>query len=75
MVDKKKENNGDPDVLIGMKEICDFMNRSETTILKMIRELDFPAKPVGGIYEADKKEIKKWRKKILGDEKEKSLTV
>ena len=63
MVEKKKDSNGDPDVLIGMKEICDYMNRSEATVLKLIRELDFPAKQVGGIYEADKNEIKKWRKK------------
>jgi hypothetical protein len=39
---------------------------SEATFLKLIRKLDFPAKQIGGIDEADNSEIKKWRKKYWG---------
>lgn len=47
--------------LTGMKEICNYMNRSEATILGFIRGMDFPAAKVGGIWEADSTDIDKWR--------------
>jgi hypothetical protein len=35
--------------LTGMKAICDYVNRSEATVLKWIRELRFPSsKPEEG---------------------------
>lgn len=47
--------------LIGMKEICLHMSRSDTTILAWVREMDFPAAKIGGIWEADLDAVEKWR--------------
>ena len=51
--------------LSGMKEICSHMNRSEATVLKMIRESDFPAIKIGGVWESDKALVEKWRKEQI----------
>lgn len=48
--------------LQGMKEICSYVNRSEATVINWIRAFDFPASKIGGgIWEADKVNIDKWR--------------
>jgi len=48
--------------LSGMLEICKYYPRSESTILKLIREMDFPAKKITeGIWESDTELIDKWR--------------
>jgi hypothetical protein len=49
-------------VLQGMKEICDYIRRSEATVLKLIREEDFPARKICGQWESDKEAITMWRK-------------
>lgn len=49
-------------ILSGMKEICLYMNRSEATVLKLIRERRFPANKIGGIWESDRDEIEAWRR-------------
>jgi len=54
--------------LEGMKAIEKYMNLSEDTILKRIREYDFPARKCGGIYVSDKEEIDQWRKRIARGE-------
>ena len=56
-----------PDKLLqGMKEICAYVNRSETTVLSWIRNLEFPASKLnGGIWESDKEAIDKWRKEQI----------
>jgi len=46
--------------LTGMKEICQYMGRSEVTILKLIRDQDFPAQKIGGIWESDKDLVNEW---------------
>jgi hypothetical protein len=46
--------------LDGMKEIADYMRRSESTILKMIRELSFPAVKAGGIWVSHTAKIEAW---------------
>lgn len=46
--------------LTGMKEICQYMSRSEVTVLKLIRDQDFPAKKIGGIWESDKELVDEW---------------
>ena len=33
---------------IGMVAICDYVNRSEVTVLRWIRELCFPSSKIGG---------------------------
>jgi hypothetical protein len=54
--------------LIGMKALCDKVNRSESTVLSWIRELGFPAKKVGGIWESTDSRVDKWKKEQLEDE-------
>jgi len=57
--------------LSGMKAICGYVNRSESTVLKMIKEEGFPAKKIGGgIWESDRDLISAWRKKRIMDETE-----
>lgn len=52
--------------LVGMKEICTYMRRSEATVLKLVQEYeDFPAKKINGIWESDKTMIDVWRRKQL----------
>ncbi len=46
--------------LTGMKEITRYANGSEATILGWIRDMDFPATKVGGIWESDKGLIDSW---------------
>ncbi len=47
--------------LSGMKEICRHMSRSEATILELIRDLDFPAVKIKGMWESDTELISQWR--------------
>ncbi len=54
--------------LSGMKEITSYCRRSEATVLKWIRECDFPAEKIGGVgWESDTEVIDEWRKSILRD--------
>ena len=48
--------------LQGMKEICDYAKRSESTILIWIRTLGFPATKITGSWESDTDLVDKWRK-------------
>ena len=45
-----------------MKSICQHMERSEATVLKLIRDESFPAVKIGGIWESDTMEITVWRR-------------
>lgn len=47
--------------LVGMKAICGYMGRSESTMLGIIRDLDFPAKKIYGIWESDTELVDQWR--------------
>lgn len=47
--------------LSGMKDICKYMGRSESTMLNIIRDLDFPARKICGIWESDTELADKWR--------------
>lgn len=49
--------------LTGMKEICGYVSRSEATVLAWIRDEDFPAKKIDGIWESHTKMIDDWRMK------------
>ncbi len=52
--------------LSGMKAICNYYGRSESTLLDLIRDEDFPAAKIdGGIWESDSDLIEKWRKDRL----------
>jgi hypothetical protein len=47
--------------LTGMKEICAYAKRSEATVLGWIRDLDFPARKIGGIWESNSSLVDKWK--------------
>ena len=52
--------------LTGMKEISDHVQKSESTILGLIRDCGFPAvKITGKIWESDTDLISAWRKKMI----------
>jgi hypothetical protein len=51
--------------LPGMKEITRYCNRSESTILKWIRILDFPAAKFVGGWESDTELVDEWRKGLI----------
>lgn len=47
--------------LNGMKEICMFAGRTESTILALTRNEGFPARKVGKSWESETEKIEKWR--------------
>ena len=51
--------------LSGMKNICSYMGRSESTMLAIIRDLDFPAKKILGVWESDTELVDKWRVSLV----------
>ena len=51
--------------LIGMAEIAKHVRRSESTVLQLIRNMDFPARKIGGIWESDTEKIKEWRREMI----------
>ena len=56
---KKDEQTGR--ALVGMKEICDYARRSESTVLCWIRDMEFPAKKISGIWESNTMLVDKWK--------------
>ncbi len=56
--------------LVGMAEICAYMQRSEKTMLDLIKNENFPAKKLGGIWESDTLLADKWRRKRINQERE-----
>jgi len=55
--------------LIGMKEICGYLRKSEVTVLDMIRSYGLPAKKVRGyIWESDTDLIDQWRRALIAAE-------
>jgi hypothetical protein len=57
----KKAEKRVNDTLSGMKAICDYVHRSEPTVLSMVRSYGFPAKKVGGIWESSRSLIDEWK--------------
>lgn len=58
---------GESTALSGMKAIQSFcgsigLKSSEVSVIDMIKNEEFPAKKLGGIWESDKELIVKWRK-------------
>ena len=47
--------------LMGMKSICAYMGKSESTILRYVYNRDFPAGKVGGEWVSDVRLISDWR--------------
>ena len=51
--------------LTGMKAIAVHENRSESTMLGWIRDLEYPATKIGGIWESSTEESEKWHKRQM----------
>lgn len=56
--------------LSGIDAIADFcrsilLPASKASILQMIRDENFPAKKIGGVWDSDKEAIIKWRRERL----------
>jgi hypothetical protein len=59
-VAKAKEAADTADLLVGIKAICDFLRRSEATVLKWRREYDdFPVKKNGQLI-STRAGLQKW---------------
>lgn len=52
----------DGDALVGMKEICAVMRRSEDTVLALHRGFGFPMAREGGVWISTRAAIAEWRK-------------
>ena len=61
--------------LSGMKAICKHFDRSEVTVLALIRDEDFPATKIGGIWESDTELISEWRKNRIATATKKPAAV
>ena len=55
---------GDTDKLKGMKEICAFTRRSESSVMQLINSAGFPAHKSLGIWESSRESIRKWNQKM-----------
>lgn len=67
---KKSKHNETPvdDTLSGMKAICNYIHRTEPTVVSLVRSCGFPAYKVGGIWESRKGLIDAWREAYLSNE-------
>jgi len=48
------------DMLLGMKEICAYVRRSECTVLQLYRLDGLPIKKIHGRWQASRKKIDQW---------------
>ncbi len=62
---EKKERLKVAGSLSGMQEIANYVNRSDATVLKLIRDDDFPAKKIGGVWEAKKDNVDAWYEEMV----------
>lgn len=56
-------------VLTGMKDIQKQVNMSEASVLLWIRDANFPAKKIGGIWVSETEAINRWCAKLIEDNK------
>lgn len=56
-----EQNTQQNTFLSGMKEITDYVRRSEASVLTLIRTQSFPATKVLGIWESNTAMIDQWR--------------
>ena len=47
--------------LTGMKEITTYARRSEATVLSWIRDMDFPARKISGVWESHSALVDQWK--------------
>jgi len=49
-------------LLVGLKQIADYLNRSPQTITTYIKKYQLPAYKIGGLFEASVYELDQWKK-------------
>lgn len=47
--------------LVGIKAIAAYIDRSERTVERLVKRQDFPARKVGGFWEARRQRLREWR--------------
>jgi hypothetical protein len=52
-------------ILTGKKQICNFLGRSWRTVEYWIREKEFPARKIDGVWESDSELITGWRRRQI----------
>ena len=52
--------------LQGMKALCTYMGKSESTVLKYIRNEGLPAAKIGGEWVSDEGRVDAWRMSRIG---------
>lgn len=59
----KQEEPSKPEgrFLTGMKEISKYVNRSQATVIRWIKNKNFPAKKIDGVWESHTGKIDDWR--------------
>ena len=62
MVNRTAAQDG---ALQGMKEICRYMGKSEPTIIRYVRTMNFPAAKVNGVWVSDTALVAQWRRKLI----------
>jgi len=61
-------------VLVGKKEICNFVRRSWKTIQEWLDTRGFPAKKINGVWESDGELITQWRRRQITGDSEEAVT-
>jgi hypothetical protein len=59
--------------LVGMKEIANYVRRSESTVIIWISQMEFPAKKIGGIWETTTEKADAWKQGRFEVEEKKGL--
>lgn len=55
----------DDTTLCGMKDVCDYLGKSEKTVRRLIACDGFPATKIGGEWVSDKELIMHWRRERI----------
>ena len=66
MVNRTAAQDG---ALQGMKEICRYMGKSEPTIIRYVRTMNFPATKVNGVWVSDAALVAEWRRRLIDNGK------
>ncbi|MCL4266934.1 MAG: helix-turn-helix domain-containing protein [Anaerolineae bacterium] len=50
----------DPDVIMTVREVCDYLRLSESTIYRLVQEGKLPGRKVGGAWRFSRKGLDEW---------------
>ncbi|HRQ41824.1 MAG TPA: helix-turn-helix domain-containing protein [Chloroflexota bacterium] len=59
----------EPDAIMTVREVCDYLKLSESTIYRLVQEGKLPGRKVGGAWRFSRKGLDEWlRERPLGKE-------